>query len=447
MVGVPQPLSTSDLEDATAKLSKSSMFRRCAPDELKGLAKAMQKVAFSRGDLIVAQNQSADRMLVMAHGYARRIRKGRDGVERYLDTTGDGTTISELHVTSGEPVYATAKCVTQNCSAYSMSRAAFRKELERSPQLATQVIESLSEDVWVKSRRFRTPLLAQRTKEINYSAVAVASVVESYFRSALNSVLNQQLSGVSAPLFPNMHVQVPARVLYITGFKSLRALFDKHIDPDQWSTHSARVAVRFSTTIAPGLVMTPISSILEASNAGQSNPEPMLKRATRGFTPRLGREIIFGVGLNQLSDYFEERYRGVTPNFAIASTAGSLSAGVISGYFSHVPHNISTYKLLNPTKSYGELFRMFVDKSVPNLPMLKKIPDSAKPYIRGALACLFPRGVLIRTVQICGSFTILNGLIQLIESDNRRRIGKVLESITEDGVSEEGVTLATPQKE
>ncbi|KAI0563796.1 Cyclic nucleotide-binding-like protein [Gracilaria domingensis] len=385
-------------------------------------------------------------MLVLAHGYARRLRLGDDGVERQLKTP-HAPTISELHVTAGDPLFASAKCVTRSCTAYAMSRADFRAHLQRSPALSTQVIESLSDDVLSKTRQFRTPLLSQRANEINLSAVAVASVVESYYRSALNALLNRRLSGISAPLFPNMHVQVPARVLYITGFKSLRAILDRDIDPDRWNTHPARVAVRFGKTIAPGVIMTPISSILEASNAGHVNSEPLLRRSLHGSVPRLGREVVFGVGLNQLSDYMEERYRPLAPNALAANMAGSLTAGVVSGYLSHVPHNLSTYKLLKPQQSYSELFTLFVDKSVPEHLIPAALPQSVVPAARVALACLFPRGVLIRTVQICGSFAILNGIILVIETDSRNRITKAMDSIQERTEAEEGVKVARSQSE
>lgn len=444
---LPNPLSNSDVADASEKLSKTSLFRRCSPDEITNVAKSMHKVAFSRGDVLVAQNQNADRMLIMAEGHARRLRKGRDGVERHIGTTRDGSVISDLSITSGGPVYATAKCVTQTCSAYSMTRAAFRYQLRNHPQLATHVVEGLSDDLRHMTRLFRTPLLSQRTQDINYSAVTVAAVTESYYRSALNSVLNKRLSGMSSPLFPNMHVQVPTRVLYITGFKGLRTLFDREVDPDKWGSHASRVGVRFANMIAPGIVMTPVSSILEACNVGHANTEPLQRRFLRGMGPRFGREIIFGVGLNQLSDYFEERYRGYSINAIVANMAGSLSAGVVAGYMSHVPHNLSTYKLLNPRKNYSELFKMFVDKSVPSNLIPKTLPPSMLPFTKAMLACLFPRGIIVRTIQVCGSFAILNSLIQLIEIDNRRRMGPNTSTIPGELVAEEGSTIATPQIE
>ena len=135
--------------------------------------------------------------------------------------------------------------------------------------------------------------------------------------------------------------------------------------------------------------MTPVSSILEACNAGElssklmsiellnerslppppffffcskghSNPEPLYVRWIRGIIPRGLREVpfslnsfvfvfvvlsiiyfilnieqvIFGVGLNQLSDYCEERIPPYIENTALRNAAGSLTAGIISGYLS-----------------------------------------------------------------------------------------------------------------
>lgn len=427
-------LSRSELKDAIHKLSITPMFRRCSRDDLASLARNMHKLSFDNNDLIVRQNNPADQLVILASGEARRVRRGRDGVERFLENLTEGPSLTALSVTSGVANYTSAKCVSPKCSAYVISRKAFRDHIFATPRFATAIIESLSDDFRVQSRRFRTPLLAQRTSnDINFAAVSVAAASESYYRSALNSILNQQLTGISAPLFPSMHVQVPARVAYINGFKGLRTIFDRNIDADQWIDPVQRNLVRFFVTVAPGVIMTPISSILEACNVSHINSEPLLRRSSRGFLPRMGREVVFGVGLNQLSDYFEERFRStVTPNPVLANTAGSLTAGVAAGYFSHVPHNISTLKLLNPEKPYSEIFEMFVKKSVPDHLVPRAVPKSFLPATRATLACLFPKGILVRTVQICGSFAILNGIIQLIEGDNRRRMRKAIEAATKE---------------
>lgn len=108
---------------------------------------------------------------------------------------------------------------------------------------------------------------------------------------------------------------------------------------------------------------------------GHMNSEPLYRRWMRGFAPRAVREVIFGVGLNQLSDFFEERWKPFVSNPTFANAAGSLTAGVVSGYLSHVPHNLSAYKLMDPSRSYGEHFRRFVDTSVPEA----LVPNSLPP--------------------------------------------------------------------
>ncbi|CAN8074304.1 unnamed protein product [Agarophyton chilense] len=166
------------------------------------------------------------------------------------------------------------------------------------------------------ANRFRTPLLSQRANEINLSAFAVAPVVNYYYRSALIAIFSRRLSDISTPLFSNMHCH-----------------------------HPARVAVRFSKTIAPGVIITPISSILEAFNVGHVNSQPLSRRSLHGSVPRLSREVLFVVGLNQLSDYMEERYRSVAPDALATNMADSLIAGVVAGYLSQMPYNLSFSRL------------------------------------------------------------------------------------------------------
>lgn len=391
----------------------------------------MSKVVYSLGDTIVAQDEPTDKLAVLAEGEVRRIRHGRDGVEREMNTRLKDYGLTSLYVTAGDHTYSSAKCVTPNCVTYTLHRDRFREIISKS-NMAMDLVEGLSEDLRVQTRRYRTPLLAQKSNETNFAAVTVAATAECYYRSALNSIINNRLSGISIPYFPNMHVQVPARIAYIGGLKGFRGWIDREVDPDQWPNHYARQGVRLATVIAPGVFMTPVSSILEACNVVQTgSSESIIWRATRGWIPRCAREIIFGIGLNQMSDYFEERYRTFT-NAVAANTMGSLTAGVVAGYFSHVPHNISTYKLINPEKSYGELFKLFVDRSVPDSFVPKIVPKSWVPTFKAITACISPKAFWIRTVQICGSFAILNSLIQVIEGDSRRRVRRAVEAANAD---------------
>jgi len=281
--------------------------------------------------------------------------------------------------------------------------------------LSTEVVHSLAVEVRRQSNQvrwlMRTPLLEQRPKKTNVIAVSIAALIESFYRSGLNAAMNARLSGQWGTLFPNMHIQCPARVLYINGFKGLRQYLDWKIKPDDFSSPTL---ARLGMSFAPGIIMTPLSSMLEASNAGHMNPEPITTRWMRGITWRMAREVIFGIGLNQMSDYCEERIpSSLTQNEALRTMGGSCIAGVLAGYFSHIPHNLSTLKLMTPSKTYGQHLGALVAQSE------SRIPTTFSPGSRRAIATvaaiLFPRAVVIRTAQIVGSFVILNGTINSLK--------------------------------
>ena len=145
--------------------------------------------------------------------------------------------------------------------------------------VSTEVVHSLAVEVRRQSNQvrwlMRTPLLEQRPKKTNVIAVSMAALVESFYRSGLNAAMNARLSGQWGALFPNMHIQCPARILYINGFKGLRQYLDWKVKPDEYSNPTA---ARLCMSFAPGIIMTPLSSMLEASNAGHMNPEPITSR-------------------------------------------------------------------------------------------------------------------------------------------------------------------------
>lgn len=392
------PLTPSQVAEAATSLRGGPMFRRCSEADLTALASHMSLSTFTHSEQIVTQSSPTTSFFVLISGSAQRRRTDpSSGAVHHVTSDACGTTVNSLQLISGDPVYATATCSTPSCTTYALSRDAFLAHIASHPSLARGIIEGLSRDARRRSQLFRTPLLHQNDAHINYASVAVAAATESYYRSALNSLLNARLSGVSSPLFPNMHVQVPTRVAYITGFKGLRAFLDANLAPDAYASPTA---VRVAAMVGPGVVMTPISSILEAANA-TSNPEPLLRKSLRGSAPRCAREIIFGIGINQMSDYFEERLRTMSPalqlcsNPLFANLGGSVVAGVFAGYASHVPHSLSTLKILEPKKGYGHLFRTFVDRSVPQHLVPKGISPRLLPSVRVGLACLFPRGVVM----------------------------------------------------
>ena len=128
----------------------------------------------------------------------------------------------------------------------------------------------------------------------------------------------------------------------------------------------------------------------------------------RGYVPRLAREIIFGIGMNQLADFCAERVPRSIENQHLRNAVGSLSAGVLAGYLSHVPHVLSTHKLLKPHLTYTELFKVEWSKHVDKLP--EWLPPESKVGVAKLRAVIFPTACLRRSMQICGTFVIINGI-------------------------------------
>jgi len=125
-------------------------------------------------------------------------------------------------------------------------------------------------------------------------------------------------------------------------------------------------------------------------------------------------KVIFGVGLNQLSDFCEERVpESLSERKVIRNGIGSVAAGIVAGYFSHVPHNLSTMKLLQPGVSYSTHFSRLVDQAEAKVP--KHLPSGARRTLSSVRALLWPTGVMIRSTQIIGSFVILNGVSHLLD--------------------------------
>jgi len=425
-----QRLNKKESSRCEEMLSQAAMFLKVKPRHREMIVNKMYKHTLRKNETLINQDDTIDRFFLVESGEIRRTRIDEGKKEHNVMYPLTTKTIGSMRVIEGDPSYSTVTCDSpQGCTLYGMMRHDLLGLLHRSPEMTIDIANGLSQELRAGNRKFETPLLQQKEPSgvaLNDSAVAIAAGTESYYRSILNAILIARLSGGKrGDLLPNMHIQVPVRIAYVTGFKGLR----KYLEESPLLAKAEdehRTLVGLTRAVSPGIIMTPISSVLEASNAGHMNPESMwTRRWMRGIVPRAGREIIFGIGLNQLSDYFEERLLqtsniiGTNNNKMMANAMGSLAAGAVAGYFSHIPHNLSTLKLLEPHKSYPMLYQKFVDSSVPPFVESMVKPWSSSPIARSFTRILFaticPRGVMIRTVQIVGSFMILNGTINTLQ--------------------------------
>ena len=413
------------------QMRKSTVFKDCDEVERRDICEIMEPFEFKKGDVMFIQGEPVDKAIFIIKGEVKRLRLEGDQLRSMLPVGNPESagTVGMLHMIPGDKAINTVKATTSGF-AFLLRRPDFMMHMNHSPGLQRGVTSSLCREVVSRSVTAKTPLFQQSGKALPSStlpwfAIATAAGIESFYRSALNATLNARLSGAKVTsYFPNMHVQTPTRIAYITGFKSIRHWTDTNFKPQEM-----RNRMQFNVALAclPGVVMTPLSSILEACNVGDQNPEPLARRWTRGILPRGVREVIFGIGINQLSDFCEERFDFVESS-NMRNALGSMTAGVASGYLSHIPHNMSTLKLMYPSKSYGEVFSMLSKHYDATARAL--VPDNlsfARAPMKSALTVLFPRGVLIRTLQICGSFVIINSTI------NSLKVYKVNVEVTRSG--------------
>jgi signal-transduction protein with cAMP-binding, CBS, and nucleotidyltransferase domain len=199
-------------------LADCEMFQKVPPPLLKKIANLMELQVFRRNDVLLKQDAPSDRFFLVESGeIIRKYINPDDGKNHTVEYAIKAKSINSMKVLSGDPVYATVKCISNECRMYEMRRDVFLELLSSTPEIATKIAEGLCEEVRHSSRKYRTPILEQTQQEVNVPAVAIAAGIESYYRSALNAILNARLTGVKSDLFPNMHIQVPTRIAYIVS--------------------------------------------------------------------------------------------------------------------------------------------------------------------------------------------------------------------------------------
>jgi len=405
------PLTSDETEQCVTSMRSASLFKHASEDTLRKVAKKMGRLEFKKGDVLLDQGDPQERLYIIAEGSVTRLRYEANQYH-HVETIGDthnGGAFGSLHALRMEPTYASALTETDGV-AYTLEAEELNAFLDHDRAVAKEIIFSLSKEVF-SYRSLRTPLLEMDPKPAPFFATSIGATIESYYRSGLNAMLNAQLTG--GPVtnwFPNFHIQIPTRVIYINGFKILRSQLNEAVDPHEYARPDA---VRMGLALVPGICMTPVSSLLEACNADHMNKEPLWRRWVRGLAPRTLREVIFGVGINQLSELCEERVSDIENEF-MKTCAGSVMAGCISGYLSHVPHNLSTLKLLQPQYSYARHWTKMVDENMARIPSHWN-PSSAR-IGSNFLSLFFPKGLVVRTTQIMGSFLIINGSIHTLTS-------------------------------
>jgi CRP-like cAMP-binding protein len=201
-----------DDENCKELLKLCEMFFKVSDQHLSAISKLMKYKVFQRNQVMLTQGAPSDRFFLLDTGEIRRLYESGDGKVHNVEYAIKAKSIGSMKVLSMDPVFATVKCVSDECRVFELLRSDLVRLMKREPDIATEIAIGLCETVRTGTRKYQTPLLEQQQQEINIPAVAIAAGIESYYRSALNSLLNASLTGVKSDLFPNMHIQVPTRM-------------------------------------------------------------------------------------------------------------------------------------------------------------------------------------------------------------------------------------------
>lgn len=122
----------------------------------------------------------------------------------------------------------------------------------------------------------RQPPITPAVAPIPIVSTTIGAAVDSFYRSGMNSMINARLAQsmtkstvttgiIKARYFPNMHVQLPTRIVYLNGIKNLRVYLEREKQA-HYATNgiSSKRAIDIGVAVLPGVAMTPFSSVLEA---------------------------------------------------------------------------------------------------------------------------------------------------------------------------------------
>jgi len=224
-------LSSEEQRECLQMIRRSVLFRYASEEDLKMLVKLMKKQSYQHGQILSKEGEPQTKMFILAEGSVIREKCTEDGQIHHIDTHMGGQTVGSLHIMNKDPCYATSRCTSTLCRTYELDSDIFNKFFLSNPNFAWNVAYGLTMEIRHYTKLQRTPLLEQKGKKTPFIAVSVAAGMESFYRAAMNALINQRLTGKRSSLFPNMHIQLPTRIAYINGFKGIRQYLDKMVSP------------------------------------------------------------------------------------------------------------------------------------------------------------------------------------------------------------------------
>lgn len=144
-----------------AILGGVALFRDFKPKELERLERLTIRRRYGAGDVIIQEGKLAGAFFMVTSGRVRITRRSESGEERELRVLGPGGSFGEMALLSDRPRSATVTAVEPTeCRA--LSRLDFVDQIRRHPELAIQLLETLSQRILEAERRtLRQPPASQ----------------------------------------------------------------------------------------------------------------------------------------------------------------------------------------------------------------------------------------------------------------------------------------------
>jgi CRP-like cAMP-binding protein len=133
----------TDTERRMAALRRIAFFRDLEETERAELAASLSRAPFARGEVLTRQGAEAHHLYIIDRGRVSvRVREGQH--EHEVSQIGAGEFFGEMSLLTGEKRSATVVALTE-VECYRLDADAFRRLLERRPDLAETVASKLAE--------------------------------------------------------------------------------------------------------------------------------------------------------------------------------------------------------------------------------------------------------------------------------------------------------------
>jgi len=133
----------SDAAERLRVLAQVELFRDLSTEDLESMSRSLQRSPFARGEVLTRTGSSAHHLYVIRRGRVS-VRVGEGDLQTEVAQLTAGNFFGEMSLLTGEPRSATVVAI-DDVECYRLDADAFRRVLERHPELANKVAAVLAE--------------------------------------------------------------------------------------------------------------------------------------------------------------------------------------------------------------------------------------------------------------------------------------------------------------